>query len=71
MNYNVKNVPADSLIPQYDVKESGWAGIIPVGIGTEVKLSDNVLLDISGGATYTTTDLLNNFVIADTHLEIY
>ncbi|MBK8550483.1 MAG: OmpA family protein [Ignavibacteria bacterium] len=65
MSYNVKNVPADTSISAFDVKESGWAGILPLGIGTEVKLSDNVLLDINGGVTYTTTDLLNNFVITD------
>ncbi|HMS64352.1 MAG TPA: OmpA family protein [Ignavibacteria bacterium] len=65
MNYNVKNVPADSTIPAYNTKESGWAGIVPVGLGTEIKLSNSVLLDLSGGATYSTTDLLNNFVITD------
>lgn len=63
MSYTVKNVPGDSLIPQYNTKESGWMGIFPIGIGTEVKLSNNVLLDINGGATYTTTDLINNFVV--------
>lgn len=55
----------DSTIYTHDASESGWSGIIPIGIGTEIKLSDNVLLDINGGLTYTTTDLLNNFVIED------
>lgn len=65
MNYNVKNVPGDTAIPQFNIKESGWAGILPIGIGTEARLSDNLLLDINGGVTYTTTDLINNFVIED------
>ncbi len=80
MSYKAKNVVFDSVsytnnngdggiidstINTHDATERGWAGIIPLGIGTEVKLSDNVLLDISGGFTYTTKDLLNNFVIDD------
>ncbi len=55
----------DSANYTHNASESGWAGIIPFGIGTEVKLSNNILLDINAGLTYTTTDLLNNFVIKD------
>jgi len=58
MNYNVKNAP-DSM------KEDGWAGTLPIGIGTEIRLSNSMLLDLNAGVTYTTTDLLNNFVIED------
>ena len=65
INYNVKDVPGDTAIPQFNTKESGWAGYFPIGIGTEAKLSDQVYIDINGGVAYTTTDLLNNFVIPD------
>lgn len=65
MKYSVKEVPSTIHIPDYDKLEDGWTGIIPAGIGTEIKLSKNVLLDVSLGATYTFTDLLNNFVVTD------
>lgn len=65
MNYNVKEIPVDSLVPDYNGKQNSWTATIPVGIGTEIKMSKNVLLDISGGATYTFTDNLNNFIIKD------
>jgi outer membrane protein OmpA-like peptidoglycan-associated protein len=65
MNYNVKETPTTEVSPQYSEKASDWTGFIPVGIGTEVKLSKNVLLDLNAGFNYTFTDLLNNFVIDD------
>ncbi len=65
LKYSVKELPSTDLSPQYAEKEDGWSGFIPAGIGTEVKLSKNVLLDIGAGFNYTFTDLLNNFVIQD------
>ncbi len=60
MYYNIKDIPDSNL-----VGESDWAGTFPGGIGTEIKLSNSVLLDFNLGYTYTTTDLLNNFVVPD------
>ena len=63
MNYKVKNSPDPVVSPQYNTVEGGWTGIFPAGFGTEIRMSKNVMLDLSGGVTYTTTDLLNNFVV--------
>ena len=52
LNYSVKETPSTEVSPQYAEKSEGWTGIIPAGIGTEVKLSKNVLLDLHIGATY-------------------
>jgi outer membrane protein OmpA-like peptidoglycan-associated protein len=65
LNFDVTETPDVTVSPQYNELESGWTGFIPVGIGTEIKMSKNVLLDIHVGASYTFTDLLNNFVIED------
>ncbi len=43
------------------VSESGWDAMIPFGVGFEFALSENILLDISGGYTYTFTDELNGY----------
>ena len=51
------NVPADRT-PD---KEKGWTTIFPVGGGFDVAVSDAVLLDFSGGYTFTTTDDLNGY----------
>ena len=58
MNYNVKNDP-DTVSKNND----GWTSIFPVGMGTEIRMSKNVMLDFNIGYTYTTTDQLNNFVV--------
>lgn len=63
MNYNVKEIPENTSVGYNSEKSKGWTVAIPLGIGTEAKLSDNVLLDISGGVSYPFTDLLNNFVL--------
>jgi outer membrane protein OmpA-like peptidoglycan-associated protein len=41
--------------------EDGFTGIIPAGIGTEFKISDNILFDVSLGANYSLSDNLNNY----------
>lgn len=67
MNYSVKETPGKALEPRYgsDDEKDGWVGTFPVGFGSEVKLSKNALLNLSLGLTYTSTDLLNDFVIDD------
>lgn len=65
MHFKVKSKPDSVVNPQYDNLEDGWAGIFPAGLGTEIRLSNSVLMDLNAGVTYTTTDLLNNFVIPD------
>jgi len=45
------------------INESGFAPMVLGGIGTEIKLSRNLLLDLSAGMTYTFTDNLNYYSI--------
>jgi hypothetical protein len=47
------------------VEDKGWTALIPFGIGTEVKISDEVLLDISAGLNYSLTENLNFYKIDD------
>lgn len=61
--YNMDNTP--DIGSQTSSSVNGWAGIFPAGVGTEIRLSNNVLLDFNLGATYSSTDLLNNFVVTD------
>ncbi|HEY6626492.1 MAG TPA: OmpA family protein, partial [Ignavibacteriaceae bacterium] len=42
-------------------KDAGWSGILPVGIGTEFALSENVLLDFSFGGGFSTSFDLNGY----------
>jgi len=43
------------------VSDSGWDPMIPYGVGFEFALSENIILDLSGGYTYTFTDELNGY----------
>lgn len=54
-----------SASPQLPVEKDGWTAVIPFGIGTEIKLSDQVLLDISAGLNYSFTENLNYYKIKD------
>ncbi|HAY33607.1 MAG TPA: OmpA family protein [Ignavibacteria bacterium] len=65
MKYVTKELPVNSNVPDYFEKASGWTAFIPLGIGTEVRMSNNIMLDISGGVSYPFTDLLNNFVLGE------
>jgi len=42
-------------------KETGWTAIFPVGGGFEIGLSDALILDFSGGYTFTLSDDLNGY----------
>ena len=46
-------------------KQKGWTAIFPVGGGFEVGLSDALLLDFSGGYTFTLSDDLNGYTNID------
>lgn len=63
MNYNVEVAPI-SVSPN-PVGKDGWTAVIPFGIGTEIKLSEQILLDLSAGLNYSLTDNLNNYKIVD------
>ena len=59
LKYKVKYLPI-SQQPK-DAKGDGWTGIVPVGIGFEIGLSESLILDITGGVSYSFTDDLNYF----------
>ena len=61
LNYSVGTKP--SVVSKLTVEAEGWSGVIPFGVGTEVKLSEDVVLDLSIGANYTLTDNLNYYKI--------
>lgn len=61
--YNVNIKP--KTVSTAAVEPSGWTGVFPVGIGTEIKLSDETLLDISAGVSLTLSENLNYFKITD------
>jgi outer membrane protein OmpA-like peptidoglycan-associated protein len=59
LKYKVKDLPVDQR-PD-NVEGDDWTGIVPVGIGFEFGLSESVILDLSGGVTYSFSDDLNYF----------
>ncbi len=63
MNFSVDTKP--SVVSAIAVDESGWAAIIPFGLGTEIKLSDVIALDLSAGFNYSLKPDFNYFDIDD------
>jgi outer membrane protein OmpA-like peptidoglycan-associated protein len=61
MNYSVGTKP--SVVSLKPVEADGWTALVPIGLGTEIKLSDEILLDLSVGFNYSFTDNLNFFKI--------
>jgi outer membrane protein OmpA-like peptidoglycan-associated protein len=64
-HFDIKKNPVP-LASQIDTAETdGWELFTPVGLGLEIKLSNNVLLDLFGGAATTFTDGINNYKLGD------
>jgi len=61
MNFNNDKPPTDIGFEFEPDKQKGWEAIFPVGAGFEVALSDVILLDFSGGYTFTLSDDLNGY----------
>ncbi len=62
LNYNVDTKPVSvSPIQGDELKDKDWALFVPFGLGIEFALSETILLDVSGGYTYTFTDNLNYY----------
>ena len=59
MQYRNENKP--SVVSPQAVKEKDWVAHFPVGGGIEIGLSDVIILDVSGGYTFTMTDDLNGY----------
>jgi outer membrane protein OmpA-like peptidoglycan-associated protein len=70
LNYNVETKPASvSPIQGDELKDKDWALFVPLGLGIEFALSETILLDVSGGYTYTFTDNLNYYNNKDAYSE--
>ena len=54
MSYDLTTKPYEDLGGE-PTKDAGWSGIIPLGIGAEFALSDNLLFDFSIGGGFTTS----------------
>ncbi|TSA28437.1 MAG: OmpA family protein [Ignavibacteriales bacterium] len=65
VNYSVTKKPVS--VSPLAVEADGWTLGIPVGIGTEIKLSDEVALDLSVGYNWSTTDNYNYYSIKGTN----
>ncbi len=64
LNVSVDKKPK-SVAVEGDGGTNSWFMHWPFGIGTEIKLSDELALDISAGADYTWTEKLNSYTIKD------
>lgn len=61
MNYSVGTKPG--VVSVKPVEADGWTALVPIGLGTEIKLTDEILLDLSAGFNYSFTDNINFFKI--------
>ena len=63
MNWTVKDKPNQSiwLSPYPDVKEDGNNFYVPIGLGFEVKLTNSLLLDVTGGYNHIFSDDINYY----------
>jgi outer membrane protein OmpA-like peptidoglycan-associated protein/opacity protein-like surface antigen len=71
MHYRVKYQEEQIQVSPNEIKNDGWAGVFPLGIGAEFALSDRVLLDISLGGAFTSTTDLNNFDNGNNTMDTY
>ncbi len=59
LSYQVKDFPVDQT-PNND-KGNGWTGIIPLGLGVDFEIAEDVLIDLNANFTYSFTDDINYF----------
>lgn len=73
LNYSVSDFPTTPLsttptaqtLYYYSEKRKGWTGMVPVGLGIEIKLAKDVALDINSGFNFTGADAINNIIFGD------
>lgn len=64
-HYKITKNPIPAASQTDTTKIDGWEGFIPAGLGLEIKLSKQVLLDLSAGTATTFTDNINNLIIGN------
>lgn len=65
MNYTVQTKPVLTGLLGSPGKEDGWVAYFPGGIGTEILITETVLLDLGIGAAITLSDDLDGYVKTD------
>jgi len=70
IKWTVNDKPS-SRSPATNVEDDGYDLFIPLGVGLEVKLTNSLLLDISGGYSLTFTDDLDYFNNVDSPADGY
>ena len=74
LHYSIKDKPTATAFlnpPATNLEEEGWTAIVPVGIGTKIKLGESVLLEIQANFTYSFTENLNLFEYPETPKDAY
>lgn len=62
---NFNNSTTTTMKSPSPVEKDGWTGIIPVGVGSEFKLGESLILDLSFSMNYSFSDDLNYYKIVD------
>ncbi len=62
---NYSSSTATTMVSPSPVEKSGWTGVIPFGFGSEFKLGDMLILDVSLSMNYSLSDNLNYYKIVD------
>ncbi len=62
VNYKLKTYTLPAI---YGTPEQKWVGFVPAGIGMEIKVAKQVLIDLNVGAATTFTDKVNNVIIGN------
>lgn len=65
VNHKLKKSPVSAVYPQpYDSTElDGWVGFFPAGLGLEIRLAKQLLLDLNAGVSYSLSDKINNIIV--------
>jgi outer membrane protein OmpA-like peptidoglycan-associated protein len=58
-HYDVEQLPPQVTVP---MEQKGWAGFIPAGIGIQIALEDQIILETTGGYNHALNDKLNAVV---------
>jgi len=57
--------------PPVAVEEEGWTAMVPAGLGTKIKLTETILLEVQASFTYTFTENLNFYKTPETPNDAY
>ncbi len=61
LHYDMEEIPGNA---DPAVKNSGWSGYVPAGVGLQIRLDDNTAFEMSGGFNYAFDDKINRVTAA-------